>query len=75
MLEKLPAYAVPVFIRIREQEEITGTFKYRKVELKKEHYDLAQVDEPMFVLLPNEAHFVPLKPQIADQIQQQAFRF
>jgi acyl-CoA synthetase (AMP-forming)/AMP-acid ligase II len=75
LLEKLPAYAVPVFIRIREQEEITGTFKYRKVELKKEHYDLAQVDEPMFVMLPNQAHFVPLEPQIADQIQQQAFRF
>lgn len=73
--EKLPAYAVPVFIRIREQEEITGTFKYRKVELKKEHYDLAQVDESMFVMLPDQTQFVPLKAPIADQIQQQAFRF
>ncbi|MEH6448041.1 MAG: long-chain-acyl-CoA synthetase [Oleispira sp.] len=73
--EKLPVYAVPVFIRIREQEEITGTFKYRKVELKKEHYDLAQVDESMFVMLPDQTQFVPLKAPIADQIQQQAFRF
>jgi acyl-CoA synthetase (AMP-forming)/AMP-acid ligase II len=73
--EKLPPYAVPVFIRIREQEEVTGTFKYRKVELKTEHYDLAQVNEPLLVMLPGQAHFVPLKTQIADQIQQQKFRF
>ena len=73
--EKLPAYALPVFIRLCEQEEITGTFKYRKVELKKEHYDLAQVNEPIFVMLPGQAEFVPLKADIAAQIQQQALRF
>lgn len=73
--EKLPPYAVPVFLRINEQEEVTGTFKYRKVELKKEHYDLAQVNEPLFVMLPEQAQFVPLKASIADLIQQQAFRF
>jgi fatty-acyl-CoA synthase/citronellyl-CoA synthetase len=73
--EKLPAYAVPIFIRIREQEEVTGTFKYRKVELKKEHYDLAQVDEPLFVMLPQQQHFVALDNQTLNNIQQQALRF
>ena len=73
--EKLPAYAVPVFIRIREQEEITGTFKYRKVELKKEHYDLNQVDEPLFVMLPENAQFMPLDSNTLNQIRQQALRF
>lgn len=73
--EKLPAYAVPLFIRIREQEEITGTFKYRKVELKKEHYDLTQVDERVFVMLPEQGQFTQLTPSLHSQIQQQAIRF
>jgi len=73
--EKLPAYAVPIFIRICQQEEITGTFKYRKVELKKEHYDLNQVDEPIFVMLPEQAQFMPLDNKIMDQIQQKTLRF
>lgn len=73
--EKLPAYAVPLFIRIREQEEVTGTFKYRKVELKKEHYDLAQVQEPIFVMLPEQGQFEPLTQTVLSQIQQQAIRF
>jgi acyl-CoA synthetase (AMP-forming)/AMP-acid ligase II len=73
--EKLPAYAVPIFIRIREQEEITGTFKYRKVELKKEHYDLNQVDEPLFVMSPDKQQFVLLDSQILHNIRQQNLRF
>ena len=73
--EKLPAYAVPIFIRIREQEEITGTFKYRKVELKKEHYDLNQIDEPLYVMLPQQSQFVILEAHIADQIRDKVLRF
>lgn len=73
--EKLPAYAVPIFIRICQQEEITGTFKYRKVELKKEHYDLNQIDEPIFVMLPEETQFMALDSNIADKIRQKKLRF
>jgi fatty-acyl-CoA synthase/citronellyl-CoA synthetase len=73
--EKLPAYAVPIFIRILEQEEITGTFKYRKVELKKEHYDLKQVDDALFVMSPEKQQFIPLDSDILISIQQQKLRF
>ena len=73
--EKLPAYAVPIFIRIREQEEITGTFKYRKVELKEEHYDLNQFDEPIFFMSHQQKQFVPLDSKILDSIRQQEIRF
>ncbi|WP_430462713.1 long-chain-acyl-CoA synthetase [Thalassolituus sp. LLYu03] len=58
--EKLPAYAIPLFVRLREQEEVTGTFKYRKVELKNEAYHLAQVSDPVLVLLPRETAFQTL---------------
>lgn len=73
--EKLPTYAIPVFVRIREQEETTGTFKYRKVDLKKEHYDLNQIHEPIFVKLPQKTHFVSLDTSLLKQIQQQSVRF
>ncbi|MDH4458130.1 MAG: long-chain-acyl-CoA synthetase [Nevskia sp.] len=46
----LPAYAVPLFIRLRREQEITATFKFRKVELKRDGFDLAKIDEPLYVL-------------------------
>lgn len=35
---QLPTYAVPVFARIKPEAEITGTMKYRKVDLKNDGY-------------------------------------
>ncbi|MEK9765261.1 MAG: long-chain-acyl-CoA synthetase [Thalassolituus sp.] len=59
--EKMPAYEIPVFIRVREQQEVTGTFKYRKVELKEEAYHLDKVgDEPIYVLAGKDAIYKEL---------------
>jgi hypothetical protein len=35
VLEKLPSYAQPVFVRIIEELETTGTFKLKKNEFKR----------------------------------------
>ena len=48
LTEALPAYAVPVFIRIQPEAETTGTFKYRKVELVKEGFDVSKLDDPVY---------------------------
>ena len=71
--EKLPAYAIPLFLRIREQEEVTGTFKYRKVELKQEAYHLDKVDEPVYVLANKAPSYEPLQNQAEQQINQGEF--
>ena len=68
--EKLPAYAIPLFLRIREQEEVTGTFKYRKVELKQEAYHLDKVSEPVMVLPAKAASYQPLAADTEQQINQ-----
>jgi fatty-acyl-CoA synthase/citronellyl-CoA synthetase len=68
--EKLPAYAIPLFLRIREQEEVTGTFKYRKVELKQEAYHLDKVSEPVMVLAAKAASYQPLAADTEQQINQ-----
>ncbi|KAF9330816.1 hypothetical protein BG006_006246 [Podila minutissima] len=57
--KKLPAYAVPRFLRICEQElDITGTFKNRKVEYKKDGFDLSKVKERMYWWTP-QGRYLP----------------
>jgi len=46
---ELPGYAIPVFIRLRPEQEVTGTMKYRKVDLKKAGFS-PEGDEPVFML-------------------------
>ncbi len=53
---QLPAYAVPLFLRLREAQEITGTFKHRKVDLKQEGFDPQRCAEPVFGLLDGRAY-------------------
>ncbi|MES1928675.1 long-chain-acyl-CoA synthetase [Salinisphaera dokdonensis CL-ES53] len=56
---ELPAYAVPVFIRLRPEQEITGTMKYRKVDLKKQGYS-PEGNEPVFMLASRGERYEPI---------------
>ncbi|KAF1051819.1 MAG: Long-chain-fatty-acid--CoA ligase FadD17 [Stenotrophomonas maltophilia] len=53
---ELPAYAVPVFVRLLEQVETTGTFKYKKTDLKASAYDLGLCSDALHVRRPGEPH-------------------
>jgi fatty-acyl-CoA synthase len=46
--QNLPAYARPVFLRLKPEMEITGTFKQRKVELVKEGFDPSAIADPLY---------------------------
>ena len=46
--EGLPAYARPVFVRLQPEIEITGTFKYRKMDLVAEGFDPGVVKQPVY---------------------------
>lgn len=48
--EQLPSYAVPVFLRVQPQLDVTGTFKLVKGELRKQGYELDQVEDPLYVI-------------------------
>ena len=48
VIKNLPIYAVPVFLRIKDELEFTGTHKLRKVNLRKEGYNVEVVKDPMF---------------------------
>jgi acyl-CoA synthetase (AMP-forming)/AMP-acid ligase II len=43
----LPKYSIPVFIRIQQELEVTGSKKLRKSNLRKEGYNLNTVKEPI----------------------------
>lgn len=66
--ENLPPYAVPVFVRVAAAIEKTGTFKYKKVDLKKAGYSLGQKDEQVFAWLPRTNRYTPLDAAMVRQI-------
>lgn len=68
LLNALPPYAVPLFVRLRPEQEVTGTFKYRKVELKQEGFDPSRVGEPLFYLCPRTRCYSPLTVDVFGDI-------
>ncbi len=68
LCETLPPYAVPVFIRLREEQDTTGTFKYRKVDLKTDGFDPVSVTDPLYVLLDRDKGYERLTERVAEAI-------
>jgi fatty-acyl-CoA synthase len=46
---KLAPYAQPVFVRLLPQIAVTGTFKYRKLDLVAQGFDPSSVKDPLYV--------------------------
>ena len=63
VLADLPPYAVPAILRLQEQENLTATFELRNVQLQREGWDLARIDDPLFVHDDGARAFVPLTPE------------
>jgi fatty-acyl-CoA synthase len=45
---RLPGYARPVFLRICQAIEVTGTFKPKKQDLAREGYDPTLISDPLY---------------------------
>lgn len=58
---ELPSYAVPVFLRVVEQLETTGTHKHRKADLKRHAFDPSLVgSDPLYVALAGDDTWTPV---------------
>ena len=64
----LPAYAVPLFVRLLPEVELTGTFKLKKVQLRNEGFDINKVHDPLYVMDPAQRGYVPLSHDLYRQI-------
>jgi len=71
----LPPYAVPKFLRLKEEFEITPTFKVKKSVLRNESYDHALDENPTFALLPGEQEYVPLTAGLLKGISGGRYRY
>lgn len=73
--QELPAYAVPVFLRLSESMDTTGTFKHQKAKLKEDGFYLEKVGTPVYALLPGSDEYIRLTPEIEAAIIDNKYRF
>ena len=75
--EHLPAYAVPLFVRITGELAHTSTFKSQKVDLRKEGYggnsgegdeDSGEIEDPIYVLSGRDEGYVPFYDEYLGEV-------
>jgi len=71
----MPPYAIPLFIRLQNTLDKTGTFKYKKTNLKKQGFNIELISDPVYVLLPNTKTYTELTSRIYGNIQENKYRF
>ena len=55
--KSLPKYARPLFIRIIEEMDTTGTFKLKKNDLRNEAFNIDKVTDQIYCLKPNSSNY------------------
>ena len=68
LIRRLPMYACPLFLRIRNEMDLTTTFKYTKAELVREGYDPLATADPIYFNHPEHGAFVRLDQGLYQQI-------
>ena len=71
---RLPVYARPVFLRLLQSIESTGTFKPRKQDLVQEGFDPARIKDPLYFDDPRTQAYVPLDAPLFAAISAGAIR-
>ncbi|MEZ5959201.1 MAG: long-chain-acyl-CoA synthetase [Hyphomonadaceae bacterium] len=74
LVRELPNYARPLFLRMTPAIETTGTFKFRKVDLVRDGFDPAKVEQALYFDHPDEHRYVQITRALYAQIQSGAFK-
>jgi len=67
VVDKLPVYQRPYFLRIQQDMRITGTFKHQKVDYRSEGFDPSKVKDPLYFL--DGDTYVPIDDNVYSKIQ------
>jgi fatty-acyl-CoA synthase len=78
--ERLPGYAVPLFVRVVKELAHTSTFKSQKVDLRKQGYgagsnedgegeDDVEIDDPIYVLSGKDEGYVEFYDEYPDEVK------
>jgi fatty-acyl-CoA synthase len=69
LVDRLPDYARPVFLRVRDDLAVTATFKHTKSALVHEGYDPVAIDDALYFNDRERQAFVRLDKALYDRIQ------
>lgn len=70
--KELPKYAIPIFIRLKDEIKLTHTHKIKKFDLKKEGFNCA---DNVYVKLPKNENYLLLDNNLLKEINEGAFIF
>ena len=73
--ERLPAYAVPLFVRLVEKLEYTATEKIIKRKLREEAFDIKHIVDPVYFMDPVSKTYIPLTEDVYKKIIDNEYRF
>ncbi|MHA2009301.1 MAG: long-chain-acyl-CoA synthetase [Promethearchaeota archaeon] len=73
--ENLAPYAIPIFLRFKTNLSTTHSFKFKKIKLKNEGFDIEKIDDPLFIMLPNQSVYKPLTREIYKKILNKEYKF
>jgi fatty-acyl-CoA synthase len=74
LIDRLPPYARPLFLRIRKNMDLTGTFKYSKTDLVRQGFNPASSDDAVYFNDLELGSFTRLDQQLYERIQMGAIR-
>ncbi|XP_074090802.1 long-chain fatty acid transport protein 2 [Macrotis lagotis] len=74
VVDYLPSYARPRFIRLQDTIEITGTFKHRKVTLVEEGFNPAVIKDTLYFLDDMEKMYIPMTEDIYNSISNKSLK-
>ena len=74
LMSRLPPYARPLFLRIRKNMDLTGTFKYSKTDLVRQGYDPAASNDAVYFDDLESGAFTRLDQELYDRIQKGGVR-
>jgi fatty-acyl-CoA synthase len=75
LVNRLPGYARPIFLRLRAELDVTATFKHKKSDLVRDGYDPDATSDLIYFSDPDSTDFVRLDKQLFDRIQAGQIRF
>lgn len=58
VIDVLPGYSIPIFLRFKDELEMIGPYKLKKVNLRKEGYDFEKIKDEIMFLDTNSKNYI-----------------
>ena len=68
VVDYLPVYARPLFLRLQSEMQTTSSYKYIKINLQRDGFDPNLIKDPLYMLDTNNQTYTPMNLQLYGQI-------